>query len=396
MRRLSVTFTAAALLAGAASATTSEAIGLRAGPGLEGEAIGPVWMAKCPAAQRLVGLRLIGLEHISGVQPICARLRQDGEGIVWASVPSIPEPPPPPPPPRIEIREVEDEALGTVLRASSEGVTRLRGSRAIVVTVHDEQTFPMPQPVVTFTDGGVVRDLVCPSKQFVRGLRVGSEGEGVSALQVLCGDEGGRFLSQIGPWSTAKPVRKGKKGQAQKASPLQVQRIECRDVASNPHDGKVASAVFGTVEGARVQTIGMSCARDADPGDGALDFYATAREALDGAPRLFGWSMTYDRPLWRDGRQLAACFPGSLDTACVAMSADRYCIEVRGYDRALNYQVGRFARDSVSVTGERCPRGACRAFGSITCGFGTNPVAAAARSAKDETIVVRSGVSLAP
>lgn len=368
--------------AGTASATTTEAVNLRAGPLEAGEGVGVVWMAKCPAGQRLVGIRQRADEQILSVQAICAPLRTDQNGLRWAAAPRVPEPPPPPPKPRIVTRQVEREVQGTVLRADSMGVSRLRGSRAVLITVSepvtDEQIFPMPQPVVDFRDGGRTTDLMCPIKQFVKGLRVGSEdgqaGPKVVALQLLCSDTTGRMLATIGAWPADKPALKARKKDRKRkpaaAPSLRIQRIECSGTASNPHDGAAASTVFGTLDDGRVQTIGLSCAREIDPRGSERTLYAAARRAAESIPRLFGWQTTYETPHWIDGAQLAACAPGALDKACTQESADRFCVEAQGYDRATAYRVGRFAKDSVAATGEHCARGACRAFAAITCGFG--------------------------
>lgn len=387
MRRVLSLAVLALALGGIAPAVTSEAVNLKAGPLEGGDTLSPVWMAKCPDGQRLAGLRIHRDGVIAGVQAICVRLRSDGARVVWAGTPAVAPEPPKPPPPRVIRREVAREAQGTVLRADSAGVTRRRGSRAMIITIEEveEQPFPTPAPTVDFGTPPEAADFVCPRGQFVKGLRLGSEhgrrGLRLAAVQLLCSDGSGRTVATTGAWPdakiaevAAKPAKKKSKKRkkakaAEPAAPLSVQRIECDGQSANPHDGAAAAAVFGTADGGEVQTIGLSCAREADPVT-PRTLYAKARRVVAGLPRLFGWQQTYTAPVWFDGAQLAVCAPGALDRDCAQHSADRYCVAVEGYDRATAYTVGRFAKASVAATGERCARGACRAFATITCGFG--------------------------
>ncbi len=120
------------LVAGPARAVTSEAVQIDAGPG--GRQLDPVWVMKCPDAERLVGIRLHRDGQIAGVRAFCARVRLDDSGTHWLGSAALLPEPKPAPQPRVETVTRVVRGEGTILRASSGGVTRERASRALIIT----------------------------------------------------------------------------------------------------------------------------------------------------------------------------------------------------------------------------------------------------------------------
>lgn len=361
-----------------ARATVSETVELDAGPG--GNKLSPVWMMRCPSGERLVGLRVNDDGRIAGVRALCARVRIDDSGARWLSSPALLPEPPPPEPPRMEtVRRVIDVASeGTVLHASSEGVTRQRTSRALIITIKrpvkpapDEV---QPSPRVEFRKTAQSSDLICPTDHVVMGLRTGTEeqrrGSVLRAVQIVCGDGLGRALEPMGNWPepAAAPRKKGKR-KAKAALPLKVQRIECGASDANPHDGLAARAVFGTEDGGRVDTIGLSCTGSLENVQPHSRIVAAVRRNAVAMLRGLNWSQRIEAPKWLDGADIATCAKAGRDDACAQESADRYCASVAGYERAAEFSIGRRVKDAVVPGGERCEGKSCRTFASITCAF---------------------------
>jgi hypothetical protein len=361
-----------------AHGVVSETVELDAGPG--GNRLSPVWLMKCSSGERIVGLRLYDDGRVAGVRAICARVRMDESGARWLGVPALLPEPSPPPPPRMETvkRVIDLRGEGTILHASSEGVTRQRSSRALMITIE------RPVENAGGEAGGVERvdfhrtsrarfaDIVCPADRVVVGLRLGIEtapkrGD-LRAVQVVCGDGLGHTLEPAGDWPQAEPPR-GKKGKRRPQEALKAQRIECGSSGANPHDGIAARAIFGTEEGGRVQSIGLSCTGSLDALQPRSRLFDSMRTSAAAALRALNWTQRIEEPKWLDGARIAACGANDHDTSCMQDRADRYCIDVAGYGRSSEFAVGRFATDAVVPGGERCERSKCRAFASITCAF---------------------------
>ncbi|MCC6921145.1 MAG: hypothetical protein IT548_18275 [Alphaproteobacteria bacterium] len=368
------------LVAGPARAVTSEAVQIDAGPG--GRQLDPVWLMKCPDAERLVGIRLHDDGRIAGVRAICARVKLDDSGAHWLGTAGLLAEPAPAPPPKMETVTRVVRGEGTVLRASSSGVTRERTSRALIIEIKrpvqeqvraDGEAAPSPVTRVELRDAPARDDLVCPADHVVVGLRTGARSEGrvsrLAAVQLICGDGLGRTLAPIGPWAREEAPRKGKakRRRASAAPPLSVQRIECGASDANPHDGLAARAIFGTEDNGRVATIGLSCTGRIDSIRPHSRIYASMRATALETLRALEWSTRIDAPRWLDGTPVAICARGKRDATCLQASADRYCADVGGYRRATTYAVGRYVPDAVVPGGQRCERGTCRAFASITC-----------------------------
>ncbi len=367
------------LLAGPARAVTSEAVQIDAGPG--GRQLDPVWVMKCPEAERLVGIRVHKDGQIAGVRAICTRVRLDDRGAHWLSSPTLLPEPRPVPQPRMETVTRVVRGEGTILRANSGGVTRERASRALIITIRQpaeaaevdtgEATAP-PISQLELRDAPAADDIVCPTDHVVVGLRTGSRAEGrvtrLAAMQVICGDGLGRTLAPAGAWAEDEGSRKGKR-KHRRAAALSVRRIECGASDANPHDGLAARAIFGTEDGGRVATIGLSCTGRMDSVRPHSRLYASMRATALETLRAMQWSARIETPRWLDGTPVAICVRGKRDAACLQASADRYCADVGGYQRATRYAVGSYVPDAVVPGGERCARGTCRAFASITCAF---------------------------
>jgi len=377
MRLLLVVVAAVMLVAGPARAVTSEAVQIDAGPG--GRQLDPVWVMKCPDAERLVGIRLHRDGQIAGVRAFCARVRLDDSGTHWLGSAALLPEPKPAPQPRVETVTRVVRGEGTILRASSGGVTRERASRALIITIRqpadavaesDAAAASPPVTQVQLRDAQGTDDVVCPKDHVVVGLRTGSRADGrvtrLAAMQLICGDGLGRTLSPLGPWAKDEPVRKGKRKHKREVA-LSVQRIECGASDANPHDGLAARAIFGTEDGGRVATIGLSCTGRMDAVRPHSRLYASMRATARETLRALQWSTRIEAPRWLDGTPVAICMHGKRDAACLQASADRYCADVGGYQRATTYAVGSYVPDAVVPGGQRCERGRCRAFASITC-----------------------------
>ncbi|BCW89325.1 hypothetical protein sos41_24830 [Alphaproteobacteria bacterium SO-S41] len=268
MRRLAFALLVALAGLAPAAATGGEAVEMRDGPGKNARDLEPFWMMRCANGTRLVGLRVHADRRIAGVEAICAGLARRDGAVAWLAKPRVwmapamppPPAPPPPPPPRAE---------GTVLRAESGTVMRYRGSRALVISVPRAPEPPprtdsgerdeRPRYLLPFVDTRSSRDLLCPSGEFVQGLRTGSQGDELAAIQIMCGDGGAGASRAVGAWPEVKPGKK-------KGTALKVERIQCGRAGANPLDGTAADAVFGTVNGGRVQSLGITCTPEIAPG----------------------------------------------------------------------------------------------------------------------------------
>jgi hypothetical protein len=362
-------------------ALVSDAVDMDAGPG--GAKLAPVWVAKCPDGEYLAGLRIHEDGGVAGVRGICVPARMSASGMVWAGTPRLlPEPPPPPPPVMETIRRVvEVEGEGTILRASSSGVTRERSSRALIITIK-RPVKPAPEKSaasggaierITFRKTSNASDVVCPADRLVTGLRMASHAakgpSAVRAVQIICGDGRGHDLAPIGSWVAPEKAsgKKRKRKRDAAARPVSAQRIDCGLSATNPHDGIAARAVFGTEEGGRIATMGLSCSSRMEQGPGRSRVYAALRVETRELMRALNWSRRVEAPKWIDGAGIAVCDAGKAGRACARDSADAYCTRIEGFGRSSGYVVGRYAQDAVTADGQRCKRGACRVFASVSC-----------------------------
>lgn len=375
---------------GQAAALTAETVQLEAGATQKAAAdLSPVWRMKCPTEDRLVGLRLHQDERIGGVEAICARIKVWPDGVRWASAPALPkmetpdEPASPESGPKI-VRVIERQSEGTILSADSRGVTRRRGSRAVVISIERPADVQRAEPEaerLEFRSTHRSVDLMCPQDRFVGGIRVGSERgratERLAAIQLLCSDGTAAAPTIVGSWpaiteasAAGKPSGRRKKSKAAKgprADTLHVQRIECRRSEANPHDGEAARAVFGTLDDGRVTTIGLSCARTIGSTHVASRTYMALRDWSQVAGRALGWSRRFEAPRWLDGTELASCVTGQNDSACAAKAADAFCTGMPGYAKASHFEIGARSSDAISPDGQRCLSGSCRTFAAITC-----------------------------
>ncbi len=318
MRSLLALAAACYALSGSSLAITGEAIALRDGPS-GGRFIGPIWIMSCPAGQKMVGVRIHEDKRIAGIEAICTKTSAPDDAPKWIDDPRIAAQPKVRRH-RSEVAYVDDE--GQVLSAAGDEPGELRdGSAQRVVIVEEsdwvgeddgleespvgydtpgadaelaateavyrpadaaseepeiqaENSFETAYARSTWAntpylwrfDGAVYRgavvfkkvrgsyDLSCARDSYVTGIQTGwRSGAGTdrfAGLQLVCGTPGGREHTVIGELP-AKP-KKAK-------SPIRVQRAECEGSASNPLDGHAVQAIFGTIEGGRVQTIGVSC-----------------------------------------------------------------------------------------------------------------------------------------
>ncbi len=364
---------AAVWLAGAASAAVeAEAIPMMDGPNGSGRPLGTAWSMACGSQQRLVGVRIYEDDRVvSGVEALCATLERDAAGVIaWADVPVVAELPE-----RMPVRAVavpaadaDERAETNVLRVSSAGTRRFKGSRAMLITV-------APQPEVNWTHeaaervtlrtGRKGRDVVCAAGQFVQGLRTGTEAGrrgGLVAVQVLCGIGNGR-VEAVGAWAEAAKPKKNKKVRA-----IVAMRTQCGGGVANPHDGAAAKALIGTAEDGRVVSLGVTCAKSAVPGVVSVAVGAVSRWLSEVVPvAKTGAKRVYRAPNWYAGSDVAVCRDGSGRGPCAQASADRFCVTMTGAGRASFYVVGRVSEDAIAAGGKRCPSGVCRAFQQITC-----------------------------
>ena len=376
MRGLFTFIAIAAVWITSAGALTGEAVPLRDGPGGEGRDLAPVWVMRCDPAARLVGVRIREDRQIISLEAICAVLRFSEGRTRWVTAPVVVAPPPPPPTPVRVVKRTERQE-GTVLRASSSGISRFRGSKALIISVGLPDPRPEDQvedPSIDFRDTGARRDLLCSAGQYVAGLKTGSEqgrrSERLSALQLICADGSPRGRHLVGEWPVEQVQPKARKQRKSRQAPLKSSLVECGSVHANPHDGAAVQALFGTVDDGRVQTVGISCARTVDGAAARSHAYAGVRSAVLWGLRAVKWQRVFDDPSWIDGRPLATC-PGRGTTGakCSQASADRFCQAREGYGGAATYAVGGFSSSTVGVEGEACERRSCRKFARITCSF---------------------------
>lgn len=260
--RLAALTLALLLTAPAAFALGGEAVEMRDGPGEDARALEPFWIMRCSNATRLVGLRVYADGRVTGVEALCAGLTRDPKTahIAWLAKPRPWIAPAIPPPPKPVVRIVRPRSEGTILRAESGTVMRYKGSRAEVISVpRAPETPPLadtdggalvghPAYLLPFAKAGKGEDLVCPKDQFVLGLRTATLKAELTAVQLICGDGSASSGETIGDWPAAS------KGQV-----VAVARVQCGNVAANPLDGAFADAVFGTLDGGRIQSLGLTC-----------------------------------------------------------------------------------------------------------------------------------------
>ena len=243
-----------------ALAAGGEAVEMRDGPGKDARKLEPFWIMRCSNDARLVGLRVHADRSIAGVEALCATFSADGPGIQWLSKPRLWVAPAIAPPPKPVVKIVAPRSEGTILRAESGTVMRYRGSRAEVISVPRVVAPPPEEPaeprryLLSFAETRDTQDLVCPTGQFVQGLRTGAGERGLDALQLICGDGGAGTAHVVGAWP-----------RPQKGRRLSVQRVQCAGASSNPLDGKAADAVFGTIEDRRILSLGLTCAAEIAP-----------------------------------------------------------------------------------------------------------------------------------
>lgn len=364
---LFITALAALSLAGIGRAAEAEAIAMTDGPGGSGRSLGAAWSMACPGQQRLVGVRVHQDKWtVVGVEALCARLTLENGLIVWAADPSVAEPPDLKPS-RVAVtggKEIAGATAGTeghVLRASSDNVSRFKGSRAVLISV-PRAAEPQPHADegarITLATGRRGRTLECPAGGYVQGLRTGTAAGrrgGLVSVQIICTQGDGR--SQI----------VGAAARARKAK-IVTSRTQCAGASANPHDGAAGRALIGAAEGGRVVSLGLVCARAAVPGPVS----AAADTALQWLARLAplqppGSRRVYRKPTWYAGSSVAVCRDGSGRGYCAQESADRFCVTMTGAGPASFYIVGTYAEDAIATGGKRCPSGKCRAFQSITC-----------------------------
>lgn len=364
---------AAVWLAGAASAAVeAEAIAMMDGPNGSGRSLGSAWSMACGPQQRLVGVRIYEDGRVvTGIEALCATLEQGAAGaVVWKGLPAVPELPERMPLQAVvvPVEGADERAETNVLRVSSSGTKRFKGSRAMLITVPSQPAASwtqVPAERVTLNTGRTGRDVVCAEGQFVKGLRTGTEAGrrgGLVAVQLLCGTGNGR-VELVGSWVETK---KSNKNRAVRA--IVAMRTQCGGGVANPHDGAAAKALIGTAEDGRVVSLGVTCAKSAVPGVVSLAVGAVSRWLSDVVPVAKPAAMrVYRAPNWYAGFDVAVCRDGSGRGPCAQASADRFCVTMTGAGRASFYVVGRVSDDAIAAGGKRCPSGVCRAFQQITC-----------------------------
>jgi hypothetical protein len=316
MRELLAAIALSLCFAQPAGAVIGTAVAWRDGPS-GGRFVGPIWMMNCPAGQRLAGVRVHEDKRIAGIQAICAGTLE-GDRVKWSGKPAIPNSP------RIKRRSSEVVFVDDEARVMDGGDRELKDGDAERVVIVEESDWAsvqepeLPHSPVGYDDaapdaiavdtqavyrpadrqaigplseenafetsyaratwgstkylwrysGGVYRgavdfkkvrgsyDLTCPANHFVTGIRTGwrrqAEQENLTALQIVCGAPGQRALSAVGSWP-----RETKKGH----SGIRMRRSDCSGSITNPHDGDVVQAIFGSIESGRVQSVGVSCAK---------------------------------------------------------------------------------------------------------------------------------------
>ena len=232
--RAILTILAMFALSAPALAADGEALDLRDGPGGEGRLLDEAWIMRCPEGERLVGLRLRADERIVGAEAICA----DPAGRaphVWTL----------PPGGRTASEAANDRGDGHILHASSRGIARFQGSKALVISVPRR---PDPRPAER--PAGFrpePSDLVCPAGRVVTALRTAqaAQGGGLSGVQIVCGGGDGDPLPVGAPLGARGPL---------------VQQVQCGGASANPHDGTAADALLGSGFDGRLQSLGLTCA----------------------------------------------------------------------------------------------------------------------------------------
>ncbi len=367
-RGIVITGLTAVWLAGRALAAEAEAIPMTDGPNGSGRSLGAAWSMACPAQARLVGIRLYeDGKAVVGVEALCARLRRVAGAIVWIDAPMVAEPPAPGPSLAVAPSDAEGggaaRTRGHVLRASSDGVSRFEGSRAVLITVPRASEPARRAGVggerITLRTGRQAREIVCPDGGFVQGLRTGTatgRRGGVVSVQLIC-THGGERSELVGP--SAKPQRK---------ATVVTGRTQCEGGNANPHDGTAGRALIGTAESGRIVSLGLVCARVAAPGPVSRSMAAALGWMAGLTPgKMQGARRVYRKPIWYAGSAVAVCRDGSGRGYCAQASADRFCVTMNGSGAASFYVVGPYADDVIASGGKRCSPGACRAFQSITC-----------------------------
>lgn len=235
------------------------------------EVIAPVWVSACPSREVMVGVRLLRADTLSGMSAICAKVNRVGKTFAWASEPHpVMGPPPPRPAPLIEQTSTHEMrvSIGQLL---PDGSFAVRAESSVFETVTEQvpdPSVPAGPPVVVFADGKA-HDVLCPSGQFVSGVRMAPPTEkGVTRLDLSCRRDArdAALVNAMGGTALPKAKKVAKKGGA--AAPVIAtgyQRVDCRGVTSNPNDGIAASAIFGTIQDGHVQSVGINCADTVDP-----------------------------------------------------------------------------------------------------------------------------------
>jgi len=341
------------------------------GPHGSGRSLGSAWSMACGSQQRLVGVKLYEEgRSITGIEALCVELANSPDGTVWAAAPAIAEMPDLAPLRLVAIadEQVDTRAKTNILRVSSSGSRRHRGSRALLITIphapEPEWSMEVPERI-TLKTGRHGREISCPEGAFVQGLRTGTSGGKRSrlvALQLLCTRGNGR-IETAGYWPPVQKSNKNKDFYGFVAA-----RTQCSGGVANPHDGAAARALIGMADNGRVVSLGVTCARVAVPGpvSRAVDAARAWMAALS-PPVAKGKRRIYKGPQWYAGSDVAVCKDGTGRGYCAQEAADRFCTTMNGAGAATFYVVGGFSQDAVAAGGKRCRSGACRAFQQIVC-----------------------------